>query len=315
MMTTTTINMPATTEELRGTAPPPLTLPPWSTTPTARLDDRAEWTLLHGDALDLLRQLPTGWADALITDPPYSSGGMTRSDRLAPVAEKYSPRKDYGTFSGDNRDARSWAFWSLLWLSECARIVRPGGYALLFSDWRQLPTVTDLFQAANGLILRGIIPWDKGPTARAPHTGYARHQAEYVVWGSVGPLAVADWGGPFPGCYHIPVDPAEKAHLTGKPIGLMRSLARMTPPGAMVLDPFAGSGSTGAGALLEGRRFFGIELDAPMVRVAERRLAAACEARTLLERRAGANVVGVPRVSVPGAVRGGAGWPWRGGGR
>jgi site-specific DNA-methyltransferase (adenine-specific) len=314
MTTTTTINPPTTTAEREGSAPPPLSLPPWSITPAATLDDKAEWMLPHGDALDVLRQLPTGWADALISDPPYSSGGMMRSDRIAPVASKYSPDRDYGTFSGDNRDARSWAFWCALWLSECARIVRPGGYALLFTDWRQLPTVTDLFQAASGLILRGCIPWDKGPTARSPHTGYARHQCEYIVWGSVGPLEAADGRGPFPGCYHLPLDPTEKAHLAGKPIALMRALARMAPPGARVLDPFAGSGSTGAGALLEGRRFLGIELDAPMVRIAAARLAAAQQARTLLERRSRAAVVDLRSPAPADGTPAGGCWPWRSGG-
>jgi site-specific DNA-methyltransferase (adenine-specific) len=47
--------------------------------------------------------------------------------------------------------------------------------------------------------------------------------------------------------------------MTGKPTELMRELARIVPPGGTILDPFMGSGSTGVGALLEGRRFIGIE--------------------------------------------------------
>ncbi|HEU4322927.1 MAG TPA: DNA methyltransferase [Roseiflexaceae bacterium] len=301
----------------------PLVLPPWSLTSHVVLNRAAPWTLVHGDAIDVLRQIPAGFADALITDEPYSSGGMMRSDRLAPVAVKYSPTRAYPTFSGDNRDARSWLFWCLLWLSECARIVRPGGYVLLFSDWRQLPLVTDLFQAANGLLLRGIIPWDKGPTARAPHTGYARHQCEYIIWGSVGSLAPADGRGPFPGCYHIPLPPAEKEHLTAKPVALMRALARMVPPDGLILDPFAGSASTGIGALLERRRFLGVELGGDFIAPAQRRLAAAMQARLLLERRAAATVdlereeVALPQPLPPGDPRRGlvVGWPWRGGAR
>lgn len=63
-------------------------------------------------------------------------------------------------------------------------------------------------------------------------------------------------------------------HPTVKPLGLMRWLVRLvTPPGGVVLDPFAGSGSTGVAALLEGRRFIGIERESQYVDVACARLA------------------------------------------
>ncbi len=243
-----------------------------TTRPINLTEYASPWTLIHGEALDVLQGLPDGLADGLIADPPYSSGGMMRSDRAAPPADKYSPTIAYPAFSGDNRDARSWAFWCVLWLTECLRIVKPGGYLLMFSDWRQLPMATDVFQSASGAVWRGIISWDKGPTARAPHTGYARHQCEYIIWGSVGQLEAADGRGPFPGSYTIPVDPREKEHLAGKPVELMRKLARMIPEGGLILDPFAGSGTAGVGALLEGRRYLGVEREAHYVEISRPRL-------------------------------------------
>ena len=63
-------------------------------------------------------------------------------------------------------------------------------------------------------------------------------------------------------------------HPTVKPTDLMRYLCRLiTPPGGMVLDPFAGSGSTGKAAMLEGFRFLGIELDLDYLRIARDRIA------------------------------------------
>jgi site-specific DNA-methyltransferase (adenine-specific) len=62
-------------------------------------------------------------------------------------------------------------------------------------------------------------------------------------------------------------------HPTVKPTALMRYLCRLiTPPGGLVLDPFTGSGSTGRGAVLEGFRFIGMELDAEHVEEAKRRI-------------------------------------------
>lgn len=64
-------------------------------------------------------------------------------------------------------------------------------------------------------------------------------------------------------------------HPTVKPTDLMRWLCRLvTPPGGLVLDPFAGSGSTGRGAIAEGMRFVGIELDPEYARIAEARIRA-----------------------------------------
>jgi site-specific DNA-methyltransferase (adenine-specific) len=227
--------------------------------------------------------LPSDSVDMLLTDPPYSSGGFTRGDRAADPAQKY-PRDgspdSVGTgrisFTGDNRDGRSWAYWCSLWLSECQRIVRPGGYAAMFTDWRQLPLATDAFQA-GGFVWRGIFAWDKGEAARAPHPGYFRHQCEYLVWGTNGPCsAEAGAGrGPYPGCDRVAVRQDDKFHMTGKPTELMRRLVRVVPPGALVLDPFAGSGTTLVACELEGRVGLGFEREQENVDIANERIAAA----------------------------------------
>ena len=68
-------------------------------------------------------------------------------------------------------------------------------------------------------------------------------------------------------------EPRRNTHPTVKPVALMRWLVRLTcPPGAVVLDPFTGSGTTGIAALHEHRRFIGIERDAGYARIARARL-------------------------------------------
>jgi site-specific DNA-methyltransferase (adenine-specific) len=64
-------------------------------------------------------------------------------------------------------------------------------------------------------------------------------------------------------------------HPTVKPLALMRYLARLTktPTGGVVLDPFMGSGSTGCCAVMEGREFIGIDMDADYIEIARRRIA------------------------------------------
>lgn len=234
--------------------------------------------LYQGDALASLLTIEDGAVDAVITDPPYSSGGAFRSDRILDPDEKYvqgGTLIERLSFTGDNRDGRSWGYWMTLWLGQALRVTRPGGYCLIFSDWRQLPLATDVFQA-GGWVWRGIIIWDKTGAARAPHPGYFRHQAEYIVWGTRGNCsAYENSGGPFPGVYKYGVRQDDKYHMTGKPTPLMRDLVKCVPPGGIVLDPFMGSGTTGVGALMTGRRFIGMEYIQEYIETSKRRLAQA----------------------------------------
>lgn len=246
------------------------------------MTNNPNWKILQGECLPLLNAMPADSVDAVITDPPYSSGGFTRDDKGVSVDEKYQnggTKRAYPTFSGDSRDQRSYMAWCSLWIAECVRVLKPGGYFLVFADWRQLPVMTDAIQC-GGVFWRGITVWDKGAGARAPHKGYFKHQCEYVIWGTKGPAVQATHDGPFPGCILETVKQSDKFHITGKPTRLMRELVRPVVPGGLILDPFAGSGSTGVAAVLDGRRFIGIERELPYVAIAEERLQQAERTRT-----------------------------------
>jgi site-specific DNA-methyltransferase (adenine-specific) len=234
-------------------------------------DDRAQ--LWHADALAVLRELPDGSVDAVVTDPPYSSGGMVRGDRAMDVHVKYVQSdsvsgQQLGTFGGDNRDQRGYGYWCALWLGECLRVVKPGGVACLFTDWRQLPITSDTLQA-GGFVWRGIVPWYK-PAAR-PQAGRFTAQCEYVVWGSAGGMPLDLAAAVLPGFFQA-MPPRDREHITQKPVDVMRQLVRIAPAGGTVLDPFMGAGTTGVAAILEGRKFVGAELAEHYVQIAQRRI-------------------------------------------
>lgn len=219
------------------------------------------WTMHKGDALAVLRDLPDASVDAVITDPPYSSGGQFRGDRTADPKNKYVPAKEvvnfHATFTGDNRDQRSYGFWSTMWLAEALRVTKPGGAILTFSDWRQLPITTDAVQA-GGWVWRGLAVWDKTKGIR-PTSGRFRQQAEFIVWGSSGAMPMDYTRPALAGVFtHAPF--RGKLHIAGKPLGLMRDLVEIVPKGGTVLDPFAGSGTTGVACIETGRDFIGVEM-------------------------------------------------------
>jgi site-specific DNA-methyltransferase (adenine-specific) len=227
--------------------------------------------LHHGEALAFLASLPSGSVDAVITDPPYSSGGFVRGDRMGDTVSKYVriEQGDEVDFAGDNRDQHAYAYWLALWLSECLRVTRNGGVCLLFTDWRQLPATTDAIQS-GGWVWRGLVPWHK-PASR-PTSGRFTASCEYVVWGSRGAMPVE--GDVLPGFFQASA-PRDREHITQKPLSVMRELVKIVPKGSTVLDPFMGSGTTGVAAVLEGRDFIGAEMTEHYYEVAVRRISTA----------------------------------------
>lgn len=230
--------------------------------------------IVHGEALATMQRLDTGTYDALITDPPYCSGGTTTTDRTTRTAvQKYvssgsAMGKSMPDFP-DQRDQRSFTLWCTFWLGEALRLVRPGGQALVFTDWRQLPAVSDALQCA-GWRWRGVVVWAK--TNARPQPGF-RNESEYILWASNGVID-ADHRPPcLPGVYRVGAPKgAQRQHITAKPVDLMRNLVRCVPPGGRILDPFAGSGTTGVAAQLEGRDFLGIEGSPAYADLARQRL-------------------------------------------
>jgi len=238
----------------------------------AGVSAKADYKLHLGDCLDFMRTLAPGSIDAVVTDPPYSSGGAFRGDRMNSTSIKYVDNRDTldrPDFTGDNRDQHAYNYWCTLWLTECLRITKPAGVALLFTDWRQLPTTTDAIQS-GGWIWRGIVPWDKTEAAR-PARGRFRNQCEYVVWGSNGPMV--DEGECLPGMFRMSVASDEKFHIAGKPPRLMAGLLAIVPAGGVVFDPFSGSGTTtGVACMKLGLHFIGCEISESYYAIAEKRI-------------------------------------------
>lgn len=243
--------------------------------------DSPEATIYQGDALRVLRALPDCSVDAVLTDPPYSSGGVHLSAKLADPGAKYQRSdtvKSYPALLGDHKDQRSHAYWSTLWLAECWRVTKDGGAILLFSDWRMLPTMSDALQS-GGWSWRGVVPWHK-PSSR-PNRGRFRQSCEFVLFGSRGAFAAAS-DECLPGLYTHSIVHQDKVHLTGKPVALIADLLAVTPQGATVLDPFMGGGTTALAAIKTGRKSIGIELSAEYAAIASGRVREALHQRSLL---------------------------------
>jgi site-specific DNA-methyltransferase (adenine-specific) len=192
-----------------------------------RIEQIGSATLYLGDCLEVLPMIDG--VEAFVLDPPYSSGGQFRGDRTAPPSSKYiQTGSDFtcrAEFAGDNRDQRAFLAWSALWFGYMLRASVPGATVCAFTDWRQLPTMTDAIQA-GGWVWRNIVTWWK-PGIRMTRGRFSQ-SAEYIA---------------------------------EKPVALLKDILGITRPGAMVADPFMGSGTTGVACARMGRPFIGIEID------------------------------------------------------
>ena len=237
------------------------------------------WTILHGDTLQIIRAFKPQVFDALITDPPYASGGWKPAEKNRTTTQKYSsmdPKNAPPDFDGDNRDQRSWTRWMAEWLYDARKACKPGAPVRLFIDWRQYPSITDALQWA-GWIWRGCVVWDK-MTSR-PQKGRFRQQSEYVVWGSNGPMPVSRPVGCLPGVFRY-ANPQNRTHVTEKPLQLMRDLVKICVPGGRILDPFCGAGTTVLAARLEGYEAVGIEVTDAYYKLGSDRVRFALEAQS-----------------------------------
>jgi site-specific DNA-methyltransferase (adenine-specific) len=202
--------------------------------------------ILHGDCVTVMATLPAASIDLVLTDPPYGCNYRDRAGRRV---------------ANDNRTD-----WLEPEFAEVARLMKPDSLCVSFYGWH----VVDQFMAAwrvAGLRPVAHLVFPKRYASRVG-TFEARHEQAYVLAKGhpTVPSPIADV---LPWAYT-----GNRLHPTQKPTeALAPIIAALTRPGDLVLDPFAGSGSTLVAAQSLGRAFIGIELDARHVRTARRRLA------------------------------------------
>ncbi len=200
--------------------------------------------LICGDCLEVLPTLEAGSVDAVVTDPPYSSGGFQESGK---ASGSIGTRTDERIWM-DNLSTRGY---SRLIVRVLRRIIAKEFY--MFTDWKMWQATCDSFEDA-GIRPRNMLVWDKqqmgmGLPWRNQHELICfgmRRSAKRLTGGYGNVLRCGRSGNNY--------------HPTEKPAELVSSLLSNCIEGT-ILDPFMGSGTTGVACIRTGRRFIGIELD------------------------------------------------------
>lgn len=235
---------------------------------TAPYYDDGQVAIYHGDSFDILHDLEG--VDAVVTDPPYSSGGAFRGDRAQQTSVKYvnsDTQKYMPEFAGDNRDQHAFLAWCSLWLNAARHASRPGAVLCSFIDWRQIPVLTDAVQC-GGWTWRNLATWWK-PGIRMQRSQFSS-SAEYVVYATNGPTT-DDFDGAPQNVFRCPVV-SDKQHIAEKPVDVLHWVLQVVPPSSLVLDPFMGSGTTLQAARDLGHKAIGVEVDERYCEIAAKRL-------------------------------------------
>lgn len=227
-------------------------------------------TIFRADCFEVLHDLEG--VGAYVTDVPYSSGGAFRGDRMFSTLSKYassdSSQQNGIGFTGDNRDQRAFAAWCALWMTAARGAALEGATLATFIDWRQLPTISDAIQA-GGWVWRGVGVWSK--KFGRPRDGGFSGACEFLPWASHGSL-LENGAYPAGGFEYSPPPVSKRFHLAEKPLPVMEWAMANVPAGALVVDPFMGSGSTLVVAKRRGLRAIGIDVDERQCEIAARRL-------------------------------------------
>lgn len=220
---------------------------------TWREEQIGDARLILGDCREVLPTL--GKVDAVVTDPPYSSGARTDSERQVRGAMLRS-MEDPDWFSHDAMTTWGFSWFIRSVFSDLRQSLTEGAHVYVFIDWRQTPNVYGMLEAC-GYRVNQCLVWAK------THFGmgtYWRNQHENIVFASNGmPSEMLDHGkGSVLSFSNVP--PAARVHPTEKPVWLLRDLIEAIP-GETVFDPFMGSGSTGVAAVKSSRAFVGCEIN------------------------------------------------------
>jgi modification methylase len=243
--------------------------------------------IIQGDCIEVMENMPEGSVDLVFADPPYNlqlrnklhRPNMTLVDAVTDEWDRFESFSQYDDFSRG-------------WLAACRRVLKPTGSIWVIGSYHNIFRVGKIMQDIGYWILNDVV-WIK--TNPMPNFRGVRftNAHETLIWASTGPGAGytfnhhdmkglnndkqmrSDW-------WLMPLtnrkervrdENGGKGHSTQKPEALLyRVILSSTNPGDLVLDPFFGSGTTGAVARALHRDWLGIELESKYITMARKRI-------------------------------------------
>jgi modification methylase len=241
--------------------------------------------ILPGDCIAAMRKLPSASIDMIFADPPYNlqlGGDLARPDgsHVDAVTDDWDKFDSFATYDQFTRE----------WLAEARRILKPNGSLWVIGSYHNIFRVGATMQDMGFWILNDIVWRKANPMPNFKGTRFTNAH-ETLIWASMGEKAKytfnyramktlndelqmrSDWVLPICGGQERIKKDGHKAHPTQKPEALLyRVMLATTKKGDVVLDPFFGTGTTGAVAKRLGREWIGCERESAYCEVAMERI-------------------------------------------
>ena len=212
--------------------------------------------LWHGDCLELMKDIPDGSVDLVLTDPPYGMAFQSNHRK-----EKYNEIQNDKSLG-----------WLERYISECCRVLKNNSAIYCFCSWHNV----DVFKQAieKKFKIKNILIWEKNNTSMGDLKGSYAPKYEMIIFAHKGRKLLN-------GFRYADIIKASrtgsKNHPTEKPVDLLETFIKnSSDENAVVFDGFMGSGSTGVACVNTNRHFIGIELDDGYFEIAKKRIEEAC---------------------------------------
>lgn len=213
--------------------------------------------LMHGDCLEVMRDIPNGSIDMVLTDPPY---GMNFQSNRSKSGLRY------GNILQDDKVHSKW-------IAESFRVLKVGGGFVSFCNWKTSSVWLSHIEAA-GFTVKSQVVWNRMHHGMGDLKGAFAPMHDIIWYACKGrrvfvngrPKSVIEAKRPSPS--------QDYGHPTCKPTALMETLIKNIDDGSggVILDAFMGSGTTGVAAKSLNRKFIGIELDETYFNIAKERI-------------------------------------------
>ena len=236
------------------------------------------FSLYKGDSLQILSQISNQF-DMIFADPPYflSNGGKKVQGRRMVSVNKgeWDKKKSSDDIDKFNQE----------WINQCKPLLKDNGTIWVCGTYHNIFSVEKCLKNAGFKIIN-IITWQKSDPTPTWGNLHFNFSSEYIIWAKKTPMAnhyfnyelmkQLNGGKLMPDVWKLPtVGLWEKTcgkHPTQKPLRLLyRIILASTKVGEIILDPFAGSSTTGIAANLLGRKFIGIEQDEDFLLLGKKR--------------------------------------------
>jgi len=249
--------------------------------------------IIHGNCLDILKNIPDKSIDCCITDPPYNISGYDNKKEIGWLKSNktWKEEKSFNKINEkwDKFSDSEYEMFTINWLSEIKRIIKPNGNIAIFGSYHNIFKIGYILESLDLKLINSIVWYKRNAFPNITQRMFCE-STEYIIWATnnnkknaknwtfnYNKMKELNGGIQMRNMFDIPSTKlSEKKfgkHPSQKPMELLNKLVlAFTNEDDIIIDPFLGSGTTALAAKQNKRNFTGVEIELDYIKIAEKRL-------------------------------------------